>query len=488
MIRPSILTGGMRRGRGRGQAVAEAAGSFSDGHDLFGLEGNEAFDPDNPTLKDGTSITGQMADDLAGYVYWRENQATAETKTRFATIMAGADAYNVARNGQLVHDTVSRVFRLTGDLRDLDFLCAGYDALQATLDTGEGGGPQVSWEGTCSVGGLIESCCGGGAGDPWSPYRKLTGARSGAGTDLNRLNQLKLWAIVAEFAWMLHINQAKTSPGGVNYGTRLTYWKARLEEHVRAWSETTSDCWAVNNYKGVDGSAGSGIPNVGSSRFRQTWGKYPYAMRDEGHTGLNTIMLHRYIGLLGVHASLDILNPADALTCATDMVTAARNNGSYKACSNTDHGDSLPNTHNNPFGGNSTAPQRMTYIGYQGATLLQMWLTGAYRDVWTLADMLKVGSALAWGHDGTSGLTHGNLTRGAAECGFDAVADSGRSAADNSIRGMAALPIVFDPGGSKMASIASNLVSLSGGVTPDRAVIHSARFAHAALEGAGDFE
>ena len=38
------------------------------------------------------------------------------------------------------------------------------------------------------------------------------------------------------------------------------------------------------------------------------------------------------------------------------------------------------------------------------------------------------------------------------------------TASDNSIRGIALLPIVFDPGGTKMASIASNLISLSGGV------------------------
>ena len=472
-----------RSRRGRFPPAPPAAAGFSDGYETFGVEGNEAYDPNSPTLKDGTAITGQMLDDLTGYVYWRENQSTAEVTTRLAGRLAHTNTYYTARGGQLSYDTVSRMFRMTGDLRDLDFMCLAFDELQTTFETGGG---QIAWS-DCAVGGLVESCCGT---DPaWSPYRKHLGSVSSDGTgihsDLVRLNNIKLYAMIAEFAWLLHVNQAKTSPGSLSYGTRLTYWKARLEEHVKAWSETTTACWAVNNYKGVDGGT-SGIPNTGGSRFRQTWGLYPYVTRDEGHAGWNTIMLHRYIGLLGVNASLNIPNPTDALTCANDIVTAIRNNGSYKACTNTDHGDSLPMTWTNPFTGDSTIPMRLTYVGYLGASLLQLWLTGAYRATWTEADMLKVGSALSWGHDGTTGATHGSVLRNAEACGFSATTDSGRTADDNSIRGMAAFPIVFDPGGTKMSDIATNLISLSGGATPDRAVIHSARFVRAALLAAGD--
>ena len=463
-------------------------GGFGDGIELFGVEGNEAYNPATPTLKDGTSVTGQMADDLAAYVYWRENQGSAVSTTRLASVLGGSNMYSVARNGQLAYDTVVRMFRMTGDLEDLDFLCISFDALRNTLDTGgPNGTPQIEWNSGWSVGGLIESACGGGD-DPWNPYRKLNCDSAGGGTDLVRLNSVKLYSMIAEFTWMLHINQGKTSPGGVNYGTRLTYWKARLEEHVRAWSETTAACWAVNNYKGVDGSSGSGIPNVGGSRFRQDWGKYPYVTRDEGHAGWNTVMLHRYVGLLGVHASLDIPNPADALAAAGHILTAIRENGSYNDCSNADHGDSLVMTWTNPFTGDSTVPMRMTYTGYLGATLLQVWLTGAYRTTWTLNDMQRLGSAFAWAHDGTSGATHGNITRGVAQCGLDAASDGGRSASDNSVRGMAALPIVFDPGGSKMSDIAANLVTLSGGATPDRAATHSALFLREALLAVGDLE
>ena len=487
MIRPSLIAGGMRRGRGRGQAVAEAAGSFADGHDLFGLEGNESFSPSSPTLKDGTSVSGDMADYLAAYAYWRDNQENAHADTKLTNVMGSTNNYTAARRGQTIHDVVSRAFRLTGDLRDLDYLCAGYDVLQSSLDTGgAGGGPRIEWDAGWENESLVESECG--TDDAWSPYRKLNGGGSSGGpTDLNRLNVLKLWALVAEFTWMLHLNQGKTSPGSVDYATRLTYWKARLEEFVRAWSLDTADCWA-NNYIGVDGDGGlSGVPNISSSRSRQEWGKYPFATRDEGHAIWNTIMAHRYIGLLGQHASLDILNPDDALTAAEAMVNAIRDNGSYKACSNADHGDSLVMTWTNPLRGDTSVPMRMTYTGYQGASLLQLWLTGAYRTKWSLTDMQHLGSAFAWAHDGVSGDTHGNITRGAAECGLDAVSDTGRSASDNSVRGFAALPIVFDPGGAKMTDIADNLITLSGGLsTPDRAAVFSALFVREALSAAGD--
>ena len=463
-------------------------GSFSDGYELFGVEGNEAYNPADPTLKDDTSITGSMLSYLNGYAYWRDNQSSAYSTTRFVSVMNGKNNYSVARNGQLVQDTVMRVFRLTGDLRDLDFLCAGFDALQNTLDTGgPSDGLLIPWEDYWTVGGLVENDCG--SGDPWSPYRKLNGdgGSTPQGHDLNRLNVLKLWAMIAEFTWALHINQANTSPGSVNYATRLTYWKARLEEFVRAWSLDTSECWA-DNYIGVDGSAGSGVPNTGGSRFRQAWGLYPFATRDEGHAIWNTIMAHRYIGLLGSHASLDVPNPGDALQAALDMLTAVRTNGSYKDCSNADHGDSLVMTWTNPLRGNTTVPMRMTYTGYVAASLLQVWLTGAYRSVFSKGDMDRLGSAFAWAHDGVSGATYGTIARGAAVCGLDADSTAGRSAADNSIRGFATLPIVFDPGGSKMTDIAANLVSLSGAATPDRAATHSALFLREALLAVGDLE
>ena len=480
MIRSSILTGGMRRGRG--QAVAEAAGSFSDGYDLFGLEGNESFSPSSPTLKDDTSVSGDMASYLNAYAYWRDNQENAHADTKLTNVMGNTDAYSTARKGQVVHDTVTRVFRLTGDLRDLDYLCAGFDALQANLDAGGG---QIEWDSGCTVGGLIASCCD--ADDPWSPYRKLNQTYDDQGTDLNRLNQIKLWSMVAEFTWALHLNQSKTSPGSVDYGTRLTYWKERLLEFVKAWSETSSACWATENYKGVDGNFGiDTIPNVSYYRSRQAWGVYPFVLRDEQHAALDTARIHRYVGLLGLHASLGIANPADALTCSDDVVSAYRTYGLHD-CSNADHGDSLVFPANNPLRGNNADPHRMTYAGYVGGSWLTMWLTGAWRSVLPQGDMLKIGSAISWAHDGTTGLTYGNIVRGVAQCSLDAGSGNAQSAENNSVRGFAVLPIVFDPGGAKMSDIADNLITLSGGLsTPDRAAVFSALFVREALSAAGD--
>lgn len=455
-------------------------GDFNDGHDLFGLEGNESFNPASPTLKDGTSITSSMLTHITAYTYWRDNQSSAHTNWQIAGTgaLGNSDLYGAARNGQIVHDTIIRMFRLTGDLRDLDLLCLGYDALQANLTT--------AWA-SCTVGGLIESCCGGDDGNPWSPYLKLNQTYDGDGNDLVMLNASKLWSLAAEFTWALHLNQSKTSPAGLNYGTRLTYWKARLEDFAKAWSETTAACWA-NNYSGVDAGGSSGVDNMGPYRSRQTWGKYPVVVKNESHAALNAIILHRYLGLLGINASLGILNPTDALVAANQMVTAARANG-YRACSNADHGDSLVFPHNRPLTGSDNTPQGMTYTGYMAASLVNMWLTGAWRDDFTTEDMTKIGSAFAWAHAGETGQLYSYINRGAAGCTLDArgtLNSTGSSASDNSLRGMALLPIVFDPGGSKMTNVATALTTTSGGSTPDRAVIASAQFVRAALVATGD--
>ena len=471
-----------RRGlRPTAPASAPAAGVFSDGYDTYGLEGNEAFSPASPTLKDGTAIAGDMLTYHSAYTYWRDNQQSASLEWNLASssVLGSTNAYDAARRGQPIQTAIMQSFRMTGDLRDLDALCAGFDALQANLTT--------AWS-DFVLGGLVASLCDGASGPnyPYSPYLKLNQSYDANGNDLDRLNQMKLWQLVAEFTWALHLNQDKTSPGGVNYGTRLTYWKARLLDFVKTWSETSNECWAVNNYKGVDAGSTSGISNVTAYRERQTWGLYPFAMRNESHAGLNSLLLHHYLGLLGQHASLGIANPADATIAADEMAAAARTNG-YRACTNADHGDSLVFPHNSPFTGGDATPQGSTYMGYQGAALVSMWMVGRWRTEFPTSDMLKLGSAFAWAHDGTTGQMYSRVNRGVEGCGLNADdTGPGATATDNSLKGQAVLPIVFDPGGSKMASIASALMTLSGGSTADRAAIPSALFLRKALEAIGD--
>ena len=467
-------------------------GDFSDGVELFGLLGRNTgtgageFDPASPTLKDGMSITGDMLAYHTAMHGWRTN-ANKDAGADLYSIFSSTEASTKARVGQTIQDTCMRMFRLTGDFRWLDYLCYGYARL---VDAGNANRMTVAFKNPDQAkieASSVYSWCGG---TPNSPYDKvLTFQYTDAtyGTDWVNLEQAKFWAIVAEFAVALEVNRGKTSPGGYNYGTLADAWGARVRNAVLSWSQsTTGACWE-GNYRGVDGTGGA-VTNTGSSKFRQTAGLYPFFLRDEGHSGMNSIMLNYYVGRLGLLVpSLGILNPADAITAAKHMASVMR--GNYDACTTADYGADLVWTQSKPYTGGSTDPQRMTYTTHQCGTFTQMWLTGEFRGTWPASDMVKLGRRLAYAHDGTTGLTHENIVRVTASCGMAAGSGTKQSASNNSLRGFAVLPIVWDPGGTKMADIATALISLSGGMTtPDRAAIHSAGFLREALTAVGDID
>ncbi len=484
----------VRRGKGPNKSsfVPGGTGGFGDGVEQFGMLGrntgtNEGeFNTASPTLKDGTAMTGGMLDYYNAGLGWLTN-GSKDSSADLVTVFGNYEASTKARVGQTIQDTVMRYFRLSGDLRWLDYLCEGYAWL---VDAGNANAMRVTFrepdQALIEASGTFSWC----SGTPHNPYDKVVTnqyADVTYGTDWVNLEQAKFWAIVAEFAVALELNRGKASPGGYDYATLADAWGDRVRNFVLAWSQETSGaCWATgDNYRGVDGT-GSNVTNTTSSKFRQTSGLYPFFLRDEGHSGMNSIMLNYYVGRLGLlRPALGILNPADAITAAKHMAAVLRSN--YLDCTTADYGADLVWSQGTPYSGTSRIPQRMTYVTHQCGTFAQMWLTGEFRTDWPLADTQKVANRLAWGHDGTTGLTYNDVTRGVTECDWTGAGGAGKAASESAIRGYGALPIIFDPGGTKMATIEDNLITLAGGmVTPVAATNHSAGFMREALLAVGD--
>ena len=492
------------------------SGDFGDGYDLFGLAGNESFSAASPTLKDGASITGDMLTYYRGVEHCWLSGTIEASGDRFRNAGQSTDhnlydrlnqswANAKARGGQRVQDPVLRMFRLTGDLRFLDYLVNGYNALVA------GSNPMVvPWNNhDCSeIDSRTTFHCPVSSGNPWSPDLKVlhwisTDFRNG--TDLLPLEQAKMWAIIIEFAWALYLNRGKTSPHGYDYTDLFdNVWGPRVQGFVNTWSggDDTPGLNFRSNYRGCDGVTnghGGIIDNVPSgSSVRQPSGKYPIFLRNEGHSGHNSVLLNYYLGRLGEAGGISIPNASDAVLAGRQMAQAMRTN-SYKACPNAAHGDSLLSAQVRPFSDQSTHNiQRMTYSGHQGNTLATMWLSGAFRDIFTLSDMFKVGSAYSWAHfDSETGRTYRDMLRStndtlaSSQCGMQAVdSSSEQTATSATIANLAGIAILFDPGGTKMSNIADNVVtSLSGGyATPFLGGTLSSLFTRDALLAVGDLE
>ena len=479
-------------------------GGFSDGYDLFGLEGNEAFSTSSPTLKDGTAITGDMRTYHDGVV---SCFILGNGVQDLASAFEGEHDSNKARGGQHAQDPILRVFRLTGDLRWLDYLCDGYDRL---IDSTTNPKPMLNaWDGhDCSA--LNSSSvytCPVSSGDPWGPGLKALSYKSGTlfGTDLIRLEQAKFWAIITEFTWALWLNRNKTSPanGAGFYQAIFDVWKVHVENFVTRWQGGSNVSTTFRtNYRGCDGvtnGTGGIIDNVPSgSAIRQADGVFPMFLRNEGHSGHNSVMLNYFLGRLGEAGAITLPNAGDAIIAAKQMAHAMRAN-SYKACTNSTHGDSLLSAQVRPFSDQSVHNiQRMTYAAHQGNTLISMWLTGAFRDRFTLTDMFKVGSAWSHAHfDTLTGRTYRDLLRSTNEtlapnaCGFETVSSSSEQTATSAGReGTAGVAVVFDPGGSRVGTLADNIVTnvLGGYVNPEYGGIPSALFLREALLAVGDLE
>jgi hypothetical protein len=489
---------------GGGVTPPPVGGSFTDGYDLFGLEGIQSFSPASPTLKNGAPITGDMLTYHNAVTGWLLNPNKNPVNDLIGVWSAPATPSNSdswlnskARVGQIVMETVFRVFRLTGDLRILDYLCTAANGLASTEVTEWS---QPRW--TDLEASSTYSVCDGASGPnfPWSPYPKhLTFQSLNAtyGADITRTEYTKWLHVLAKLAWVLWVNRNKTSPGGYNYATLAAFWAGRVEMMAKAWSETTGACWA-QNYKGVQNAPGSGIDNVSNStNLRQGWGKYPILLVDGAHTPMDAILGNRYLGLLGQTGAANLLNPADALVAAQQVAHAKRVR--LVPCTDTDYGAKLVLRRNyglsdkNLEPGKDLQPQNMTYVANHGGAFLDLWLTGAHRSTFTMSDMYQIGRAVAWGHYDfgvNPGRLYKNMTRDVLVCGFESFeSTSEQSATVNARRGHASLGIVFDPGGTKMSSIGTYLQNVAGGYTsPESAPIAAAQFMRAALLAVGDIE
>jgi hypothetical protein len=460
------------------------SGTFADGYDLFGLAGNQSFNPASPTLKDGTSITGDMLTYYNGLRHWALNYRGASTLSLIDAFDRSTQ-YSMARHGQQTLYPILNAFRLTGDLALLDRILVALDALKANFVT--------SWNASMHTSGAAFQR------DKWttrgwwmgsdaasaSPYRKLLHGQDGGqddytGTDGVLLNATKFMAMMTLCAWALHVNRGKTSPAGRNYATEADYWGGLVFDNTKAWSETapSSPSWATHSlYRGDQYSGDSA---------RRPWGSYPVLARNEAHAAADGMVNTRYLGLLGVHANsaVPISNAASAVTKASEMwaTTVPR---AFLATTGT-YGSHIVVPGNRWYRLDPAGEiLRTVYTGYVALTMVQEWLSGAHRAVLTIDVMQRFARAFADMHNGTAGATYGNITGpNTPPTGYTATG-SARSAAETAEYGWTSM-LVFADGAAytKLRTVALNVQASHGGgfSTPSSGVLLSALFVREALD------
>jgi hypothetical protein len=494
------------------QAGGQPASTFSDDYDLFGLEGRStgsnsgfAFNTSAPTLKDGTPITGSMLTYYNATVAWAQNASATQ---RLTSTFNTDNSYSASRNSQPIVDAIMRSFRLTGDLRLLDALVSGFNTLASRFKTTwidyvpsrfDG---RTEWATPGSVRNGVTM-----TGDPWHPYpiksNYLNGTNWQYGTDVSYLNTLKLWALASEFAWALHLNRLKSSPAGHNYATLSTAWSLRVEQFVKAWSETTSAHWS-RNYRGVDelSATGHAIPNTLTSgtRHRQTWGLWPFWLYNGHHPALDSVMLARYCGLLARVGAINVPNPVTNGVYASDVAAREMVRAFFIGNPHPSHvsysgpyGDAIAMTHTNGFTGDERHIQRSTYLGYAGGRYIQAWLTGAFRagDQFTRERMLRLSRGYLYGFY-SDGRMYGNILRmvdGQAPLHTFTCTEQGteQSVTSNVQFGRSTM-LVFSDSNSDLNNISTTIQNSNGGgySTPNYGAIPSAQFVRSALLAIGD--
>ena len=474
MIRPTMLTGGMRRGRWR--PVAEAAGSFSDGYDTFGLEGNESFDPNTPALKNGTSITGDMLEKHNAARYYALN--ASDTSGDWGEVnpdyrLGTSNSATASRQGTNIHCSIMSVFRLTGDLALLDRLVNAWDGLTF----------YSSW--TSDQGLCV------GEGDPWTPYGLVR--NNSTGDDRYYLDQHRMYTWISELAWALHLNRGKTSPAGVNYGARADYWIGRVVDYIKTWSEDTAACWATN-YEGDQWNA---------SRRRAPWGVWPVTFQSAGSPSFSSIPMHRYIGLLGLNhngsAASEIENPQGAIDAAMEMMVDGMLGVALVSCTRRDSSDpTFVTMRSNWFKSGHANVNEATYQNYTAWMMIQTWLSGAYREQLTRDTMLRQTRAfqdmhrvLAGSISGATSSTHKNLFGADVDkCGLLGVGvGDDITCTRQAQRGTAAMLVFEDWGeGDSLYQHATKVqTDIAGGYsTPNSGMLASAQFLKLALDAVGD--
>lgn len=467
----------------------EGGGVFSDGYDLFGVEGRESFSSASPTLKDGSAITGQMETDYNGIMYWVANNRNGTgdwSYVNYSSRMSQPDSYDSGRDGEPCFVPMSHVFRLTGDLRFLDEMVYAYSAHRNASDA-----LVTEWEGWSSE---INNC----SGTPWSPdkkslYRGGGGTSWQVGTDLSYANTNKLIAMAAEFTWMLWINRNKTSPNGYDYQSEFNAMKPIVEGYVNTWMGTTGACWE-QNYKG----------NSLTSNFykqRAADGVWPMCIENGSHSAAEGVMLQRYLGLLGLHAGLAIPNPQGAIDSSQTIMETIMNSGAFVEIPST-YGQSIVHMRTNWLSGNDDRAGWATYTSSIAQKWVSIWLTGAYRQTLTKDFLTKHARSYAMMHyEGVTSAgsfsTRGDILEGHLEAGFTNTTGfstgtgSPRTVRQQSINGFT-YPLVFADGAAltKLQNISREIqVADAGGyTTPNSHILLSSLFVQQALDASGDLD
>jgi hypothetical protein len=439
------------------------SGSFSDEYETIGSEGWAGFDPNNPKLKDGTTISGtSMELYYNSSMSWAFNTGLTHTNIEIAMEGEGRGMYNIARSGNLPFTHMIYLFRLTGDLRLLDRLLDGLDAAW--------GSPYRTiaymteyWVNSFES-SKIRTLCDypEGPNMPWSPYNKWVmrqGSSSSSppyndesiynGTD-QRFEASLLASMLVEAAWVLHVNRNKTSPGGRNYAVEAEKWAKATVDYWRSWSENSSDCWAAatattGNYRN-DGW------NEGTLKNRRApWGVYPtFANVTSSHGPPSETMAHWYYGLLGTHrntgAATDIANPGAAMQWAHDWTSTWYERG-FRSC-NTEWGPSIVCSRFwvNPSSPENSQSLRMTYAALVNRHILRGWLSGGFRDIFTQEVLRKFALGQAAAHYEDDGRCYEDMCGANAQhnCGLSTIVDGSLQTNQGHARGCRSIIGVFE--------------------------------------------
>ena len=455
-------------------------GDFSDGHDLFGLEGSEAFNPSSPALKDGTTFTTEMGDLYDAFMY-----ALLNSTADWGGVIQAWQRTNVqtmCRESQTIHAAAMGAFRLTGDLRILDRISEGFSVLYGNMSTGWSGHDCAAIDARS-----IESCCGG---EGWAPNHPiLRWSFSGDwrhGTDLRYVYEHQHRADIAMHAWALHQNRDKVSPkyGAGYYATKANEWGARVERHVTVWSANLPDCWATANKRGV--APGAGFHGGGSSITRAPWGEWPLLFEDS-YT-IDNATANRYTGLLGATGIWNITNPNDALASANDIFNLWPTD--WVECSDSNGRPSIILRGTMFSGARYGEPLRSTYTGYTAWQLINGWFSGAYAAL-SMSNMQKL--ARAWADmSNTDGTTKLNLAGDVDRCshGLNVSAGSVTPTTQVNRRAMHAMSMFADEsesGGGRLFAAATAAQNASGGGygTPTHMNLPAGQFITRALQESG---
>jgi hypothetical protein len=330
------------------------------------------FDPLNPTRRGGEPLTAQQRHYYETFTR-AFLRADADEYTSVRNRFARRDSYHLGRHGQVIQESALQAMNAPGDGRILDHLVTGWNLAYPNL--------VIEWEP-----GYSTTYVKSKSGTPWSPYPKWLYAgnngTAGKGTDLNALQNVKPWAILAHYLWVLETNRHSVSPSGLDYGAEADKWRPALKGLVLAFTEATSEPWALN-YNGLDGAMRlDGKLLYGGSTSRAKPGTWPFLVRDEGHAIYNSALLCYYCGLLG-QAGWDLPAHEQAIPAADTLMQYIRQEMIDSVDSKGDPSIILK-------GGAAHSAMNATYVQYAALELENIRLIGRWDDLFDDETLLRI--------------------------------------------------------------------------------------------------